>query len=61
MIGGKFLDRKDWHEGDFNLFWFNVENNVRQRTQNWLSDTPQRNLENCLKLTEQQHEPCARI
>ena len=38
MVGGKLLDRKDWHEGDFNLFWFNVEENVRQRTQNWLSN-----------------------
>ena len=37
MIGGKLLDRQDWHEGDFNLFWFNVEDNVRRRTQNWLS------------------------
>ena len=37
MVGGKLLDRKDWHEGDFNLFWFNVEDNVRRRTQNWLS------------------------
>ena len=25
MLGGKLLDREDWHEGDFNLFWFNVE------------------------------------
>ena len=38
MIGGKLLDRQDWHEGDFNLFWFNVEDNVRRRTQNWLSN-----------------------
>ena len=38
MVGGKFLDREDWHEGDFNLFWFNVEENLRQRTQNWLSN-----------------------
>ena len=37
MLGGKLLDREDWHEGDFNLFWFNVEENVRRRTQNWLS------------------------
>ena len=26
---GKLLDR-DWHEGDFNLFWFTVEDNVCQ-------------------------------
>jgi len=38
MIGGRLLDREDWHEGDFNLFWFNVEENVIRRTQNWLSD-----------------------
>ena len=38
MLGGKLLDREDWHEGDFNLFWFNVEENVRRRTQNWLSN-----------------------
>ena len=37
MIGGRLLDRNDWHEGDFNLFWFNVEENVLRRTQNWLS------------------------
>ena len=38
MLGGKLLDREDWHEGDFNLFWFNVEENLRRRTQNWLSN-----------------------
>ena len=53
MLGGKLLDREDWHEGDFNLFWFNVEENVRRRTQNWLSSHNNHNLLNCRKLTNQ--------
>ena len=61
MVGGKFLDRDDWHEGDFNLFWFNVEENVRQRAQNWLSNHATAEPGNCLKLTNEQHKPCARF
>ena len=29
------MNRDNWHEGDFNLFWFNVESNVSQRIQSW--------------------------
>lgn len=37
VFGGRLMDRENWHEGDFNLFWFNVKDNVSRRTQNWHS------------------------
>ena len=37
ILGGRVMNRENWHEGDFNLFWFNVEKNVSRRTQIWHS------------------------
>lgn len=33
VIGGKLLQRDNWHSGDINLFWANIYNNVLARTQ----------------------------
>jgi hypothetical protein len=34
-IGGKKLHRDNWHVGDLNLFWSNIRENARVRTENF--------------------------
>ncbi|MGB1481134.1 MAG: DUF3089 domain-containing protein [Flavobacteriales bacterium] len=35
VLGGRLLQRENWHSGDLNLFWANVFENVQTRTANW--------------------------
>ena len=35
VLGGKVLQRDNWHSGDINLFWVNVYENVVTRTAKW--------------------------
>ena len=35
VLGGRWLQRDNWHSGDINLFWVNVYNNVQTRAKAW--------------------------
>ena len=35
VLGGRWLQRDNWHSGDLNLFWVNVHNNAVLRTREW--------------------------
>ncbi len=35
VLGGKILQRENWHSGDINLFWVNIYDNVQTRTREW--------------------------
>ena len=37
VLGGRLLQRDNWHSGDINLFWVNVYENAQKRTMNWQS------------------------
>ena len=38
VLGGKVLQRDNWHSGDINLFWVNVHQNVVTRTTEWAAN-----------------------
>ena len=38
VLGGKVLQRENWHSGDINLFWVNVHQNVVTRTAEWAAN-----------------------
>ena len=38
VLGGKVLQRDNWHSGDINLFWVNVYENVVTRTAEWTAN-----------------------
>ena len=35
VLGGKVLQRDNWHSGDINLFWVNIHENAVARTAEW--------------------------
>lgn len=35
VLGGRWLQRDNWHSGDINLFWVNVYENAQLRTEAW--------------------------
>jgi hypothetical protein len=35
VLGGRWLQRDNWHSGDINLFWVNVYKNAQLRTTTW--------------------------
>ena len=35
VLGGRWLQRDNWHSGDINLFWVNVYENAQLRTSSW--------------------------
>ena len=35
VLGGRLLQRDNWHSGDINLFWVNVHQNAIERTNRW--------------------------
>ena len=38
VLGGKVLQRDNWHSGDINLFWVNIHENVVTRTAEWAAN-----------------------
>ena len=38
VLGGKVLQRDNWHSGDINLFWVNIHENVVTRTKEWVAN-----------------------
>ena len=38
VLGGKMLQRDNWHSGDINLFWVNIHENVVTRTAEWAAN-----------------------
>lgn len=40
VVGGRLLQRDNWHSGDINLFWVNVYNNVLTRAHEWHTNRP---------------------
>lgn len=38
VLGGRVLQRDNWHSGDINLFWVNIHENVLMRTANWTTN-----------------------
>ncbi len=39
VLGGKVLQRDNWHSGDINLFWVNIHENVVTRTAEWAANS----------------------
>ena len=35
VLGGRWLQRDNWHSGDINLFWVNVYQNAQHRAESW--------------------------
>lgn len=40
VLGGRMLQRENWHSGDINLFWANIYENAQLRTMQWHKDRP---------------------
>ena len=38
VLGGKVLQRDNWHSGDINLFWVNIHENAVTRTEEWAAN-----------------------
>ena len=38
VLGGRVLQRDNWHSGDINLFWVNIYENVLTRTAEWATN-----------------------
>ena len=38
VLGGRVLQRENWHSGDINLFWVNVHQNAVTRTAQWAAN-----------------------
>ena len=38
VLGGKVLQRDNWHSSDINLFWVNVYENIVTRTSEWAAN-----------------------
>lgn len=45
VLGGKWLQRDNWHSGDINLFWVNVYLNAQLRTRQWHHNHPMQPLD----------------
>ena len=39
VLGGKVLQRDNWHSGDINLFWVNIHENAVTRTAEWAANS----------------------
>ena len=39
VLGGKVLQRDNWHSGDINLFWVNIHENAVTRTAEWVANS----------------------